>query len=263
MNDVSSDKSLPGLRLKRLWAEGHATLNGWLAAPDPTVAENMAVLGWDSLTVDLQHGMADYGDALRMFIAISTTPVVPLARIPWMEHGIVMKLLDAGAAGLICPMVNCAEDAERFVRACRYPPTGIRSFGPIRAKLHAEDANPADFDAAVVTIAMIETREAVENLDAILAVEHLDAVYVGPADLSLAFGAEPKFDQEEPVVVEAIEHIVTVTRHAGKFVGVHNATAAYAKRMVALGANFVTIGSDLRFMTGAASEAIAEFRRKD
>lgn len=257
------NEELPGLALKRRWKKGETTLNGWLASPDPVVAENMAVLGWDSLTIDLQHGMADYAQALRMFVAIDTTPVLPMARIPWMEEGIVMKLLDGGAAGLICPMVNCAEDAENFVRSCRFPPRGVRSFGPIRVKLHAGHASPADFDASVVTIAMIETREAIANLEEILAVEELDAVYIGPADLSIAFGAEPKFDQEDPNVVEAIEYIVSTTQQAGKFVGVHNATAAYAKRMVALGANFVSIASDLRFMTEAASEAIAEFREQD
>lgn len=251
---------LPGAKLKRLWREGTPTLNGWLAAPDAAVAEYMAVLGWDSLTIDMQHGLARDSQALEMLMAISTTDVVPLVRVQWLEESSVMKMLDAGAAGLICPMVNNAADAERFVRACRYPPRGIRSFGPIRVKLHSKEAGPADYNDSVISIAMIETKDAIDNLEEILAVEELDAVYIGPADLSLALGAPPKFDQEDPVVFEAIEHIIATARKMGKFVGVHNATAAYAKRMVKLGAHFVSIGSDLRFMEQAASEAVREFR---
>jgi len=251
---------LPGARLKQAWRDGRCTLNGWLAAPDPTVTENMATLDWDSLTIDLQHGMADYAQALRMMIAIQTGGAVPMVRVAWLEEGIIMKLLDAGAHGVICPMTNSPDEVARFVRACRYPPRGIRSFGPIRAKLHGGADYHQHANDAVITIAMIETTRALEQVDAILEVEDLDAVYVGPADLSLDLGEAPGFDSEVPRVIEAIEHVIARARAHDKFVGVHNGSARYALRMAEAGAHFVTVGSDLRFMTTGASAAIAEFR---
>jgi len=121
--------------LKRLWASGGAAVNGWLSIPSSFAAETMAHQGWDSLTADLQHGVLDYGTAVPLLQAVSTTPVTPLARVPWLEEGIIMKMLDAGCYGIICPMIESAADADRLVRACRYPPRGRRSFGPVRATL--------------------------------------------------------------------------------------------------------------------------------
>jgi len=247
--------------LIRDWRSGRATLNGWLAIPSLHTAEAMARQGWDSLTIDMQHGLSDYPSAAAMLAAIATTPTVPLARVPWLEEGIIMRMLDAGCHGIICPMINSRADAERFVRACRYAPTGNRSFGPIRAALvHGSDYHQTA-NAEILPIGMIETREALDHLDAILAVDELTAIYIGPADLSLALGCTPKFDQEEKPVVEAIEHIVRSAKAKGKFVGVHNATAAYAHRMVALGADFVSVSSDLRLMMAGAAAVVAEFRR--
>ena len=119
--------------LIKLLNEDRAIVNGWLAIPNSFSAEVMAHQGWDSLTVDMQHGISDYQNAVTMFQAICTTSTAPLTRVPWLEEGIVMRMLDAGAYGVICPMINKASDAERFVQACYYPPFGQRSFGPIRA----------------------------------------------------------------------------------------------------------------------------------
>lgn len=243
------------------WRAGKATLNGWLAIPEPCTAEAMAHCGWDSLTIDLQHGLIDYQRALGMLIGISTTPTVPLVRVPWLDEGIVMKMLDAGAYGIICPMINTRADAERLARACRYPPRGIRSFGPIRASLYAGDDYERRANETVLAIAMIETRDALENLEAIVGVSELSALYIGPADLSLALGMEPRFDQEEPVVLRAIERIITTARRAGKRVGVHNGTVAYAERMIALGADFVTVSSDLRLLSASAQQVVSAFRQ--
>jgi 4-hydroxy-2-oxoheptanedioate aldolase len=194
-------------------------------------------------------------------IAISTTPTVPLARVPWLEEGIVMKMLDAGAYGIICPMISTRADAERFVRACSYPPRGIRSFGPTRARLYAGEDYPRRANDAILSIAMIETREALDNLEAILGVPGLSGVYIGPADLSLSLGAEPRFDQEEPVVLGALERVIGTARRMGRRVGLHNATVAYAERMIALGADFVTVGSDLRLLTAGAQQVVSAFRQ--
>jgi len=162
-------------RIKRLWEEGKAALNGWLAIPNVFSAETMAHAGCDALTIDMQHGVVDYGPAVSMLTAISTTSVAPVVRVPWLDPGIVMKMLDAGAYGIICPMVNTRADAERFVSAMRYPPRGSRSFGPIRAVLHAGADYPQHANETVIAFAMIETRQALDNLDEILSVVGLEA----------------------------------------------------------------------------------------
>ncbi|MEA2782017.1 MAG: 4-hydroxy-2-oxoheptanedioate aldolase [Rhodospirillaceae bacterium] len=248
-------------RLKRLWASGGAAVNGWLAIPSSFSAETMAHQGWDSLTVDLQHGMIDYATGVPMLQAISTTAVTPLARVPWLEEGICMKMLDAGCYGIICPMINGGADAERFVAACRYPPRGQRSFGPIRANLYGGPDYAAKANEEIVLFAMIETRSGLDHLDEILSVPGLDAVYIGPADLSNALGCTPKFDQDEKPVVEAIEFIVRRTRERGLVAGIHNGTPRYALSMIELGFQFVTIASDARLMAAKAGEVVAETRR--
>ena len=247
--------------LKRLWAAGGAAVNGWLAIPNSFAAETMAHQGWDSLTIDLQHGINDYATVIPMLQAISTTAVTPLARLPWLEEGICMKMLDAGCYGLICPMIDSAADAARFVAACRYPPQGRRSFGPIRALLYGGADYPAKANDEIVLLAMIETRGGLASLDEILAVPGLDGVYIGPSDLSGALGCTPKLDQDEAPVVDAIAHILRRTRDRGLVAGIHNGTAAYALKMIELGFQFVTIGSDARLMAAKAGEVVGEMRR--
>jgi 4-hydroxy-2-oxoheptanedioate aldolase len=247
-------------RLRRIWRDGGAVVNGWLAIPSAFSAETMAHQGWDSLTIDLQHGVVDYQMAATMLAAISTTDVMPLVRVPWLDPGIIMKVLDAGAYGVICPMVSTREDAERLVGACRYPPEGGRSFGPIRALLYAGADYPEHANGTVLAIAMIETREALENLDDILSVPGLDAVYIGPADLALSLGRKPQFDPDDPVVVEAIDRILEAARARGLAAGLHTGTSEYALRMVEKGFRFVSIASDARLMAAAAQRVVAAMK---
>jgi len=246
--------------LRRLWAEDRATINGWCVIPSSFSAELMAHQGWDSVTVDMQHGLIDYQAAVGMLQAISTTAAVPLVRVPWNEPGIINKALDAGAYGVICPMVNTRDDAERLVAACRYPPRGSRSFGPTRALLYAGSDYPAHADRTVVVFAMIETRAALDNLDEILEVPGLDAIYVGPSDLSSALGCTPKPDQEEKPVVEAIDFILARARAHGVLAGIHNATPDYALKMIAKGYRFATVSSDARLIAAKAGEMFATLR---
>jgi 4-hydroxy-2-oxoheptanedioate aldolase len=246
--------------IRRKWAAGEAVVNGWLAIPSSFSAETMAHQGWDSLTVDLQHGVVDYQTSITLLQAVSTTATVPLARVPWLEPGIIMKMLDAGAYGIICPMVNTAEDAARFVAACRYPPDGNRSFGPIRALLYGGADYPQHANATVLTFAMIETKEALDNLDAILSVPGLDAVYIGPADLSATLGCTPKFDQDEKPVVEAIDMILKKATEKGVVAGIHNGTPGYALQMIDKGFRFVTVSTDARLMAAKAQEFLAKMR---
>lgn len=250
-------------RIRENWARGEPVVNGWLSIPNGFSAEVMSHQGWDSLTIDMQHGLIDYQVAVTMLTALSTGGTAPVVRVPWLDPGIIMKVLDAGAYGVICPMINSAEDAARFVSATRYPPLGNRSFGPIRAVLHAGSDYAANADETIVRFAMIETRQALDELDDILRVDGLDAVYVGPADLSLALGCEPGMDKEEPEVLEAIDLIAARAREHGVAAGIHNGSPEYARRMIDRGFQFVTIGSDARYMADGARAALAAVGQRD
>ena len=247
--------------LKRLWASGGAAVNGWLAIPSSFSAETMAHQGWDSLTVDLQHGVLDYGTALPLLQAISTTAVTPLARVPWLEEGIMMKMLDAGCYGIVCPMIESGADAERLVKAGRYPPRGRRSFGPVRALLYGGADYGQKANEEIVLFAMIETKAGIDNLEEILSVPGLDAIYIGPADLALALGETPQFDHQKGAAREAIEFILRKTKEHGLVAGIHNGTARYALQMIELGFQFVTIASDARHLAAKAGEVVAEMRQ--
>jgi len=172
-----------------------------------------------------------------------------------------MKILDAGAYGVICPMINTREDAETLVRICKYAPRGFRSFGPVRASLYGGADYAQHANDTLIVMPMIETAEAVKNLDDILSVPGVDAVYVGPADLSLTLGCTPKLDQTEAPVVEAQHRIVETCKKHGVVAGIHNATAAYARKMVEIGYQFVTLASDSRFMAAKAMEEVAAARK--
>jgi 4-hydroxy-2-oxoheptanedioate aldolase len=247
-------------RLRQIWKTGGAVINGWLAIPDSFSAETMAHLDWDSLTIDLQHGLVDYQTMLPMLQAISTTDTVPMVRVPWLEPSILMKALDAGAYGLICPMINTREDAQKLVDWTHYAPRGSRSFGPLRALLYAGADYPQEANDSIVTFAMIETAKALDNLDDILSVKGLDAIYIGPSDLSLALGCRPVFNDVDPKAAEAIAHILARAKAHGVIAGIHNGTPAGALAHIANGFQFVTVSSDARLMASAAQQALAQIR---
>jgi 4-hydroxy-2-oxoheptanedioate aldolase len=249
-------------KLKEIWARGDAVVNGWLSIPSAFSAEVMSHQGFDSLTIDMQHGVVDYQVAVTMLQGISTTGVVPLARVPWNDPARIMKILDAGAYGVICPMINTRAEAQALVAASKYYPAGYRSWGPVRASIYAgTDHTPKNANDTLLVIPMIETAEAVKNLDQILSVPGVDAVYVGPSDLSLTLGCTPKLDQTEAPVVEAQQRIVEACRRHRIVAGIHNATAAYAREMITAGYQFVTLASDSRFLAAKAAEEVGTVRR--
>ena len=247
-------------RLRTLWKSGGAAVNGWLTVPSSFSAETMAHQGWDTLTIDMQHGMIDDAVLVPMLQAISTTDTVPIVRVPWLEPGILMRALDAGAYGVICPMVNTREDAQKLVAYTHYPPRGTRSFGPLRAVLYAGFDYVQHANDTIVTFAMIETAEALDNLDDILSVEGLDAIYIGPSDLSLALGCRPTFDDLEPKAFEAVEHILARAKAHGVVAGIHNGTPEAALKRITKGFQFVTISSDARLMADGAQQVISAMR---
>ncbi len=247
-------------RIRTIWSQGRAVINGWLAIPSGFSAETMAHQGWDSLTIDLQHGLIDYQAAVTMLQAISTTETVPLARVPWLEPGIIMKMLDAGCYGIICPMVNTRADAESLVEACRYAPQGRRSFGPARALLYAGADYPEHANHTVLALAMIETEQALGNLDDIMSTPGLDGIYIGPSDLSLSLGCVPTLDPTEPRVTKAIEAVLAAAQKHGVVPCIHCGSTARAKQMIELGFRLVTILGDARLLAAAAKQAVDEMR---
>jgi len=248
--------------LRRLWREGRTVRNGWLAIPSILSAEVMGRAGWDSLTIDMQHGTADYADMLSMLPVIQQTGTVPMVRVPWNDPAHIMRALDAGALGVICPMIEGAEDAARFVSACLYPPKGTRSFGPIRARLAWGNGYGAAANAEILPLAMIETRGAVAALDDILAVDGLAGVYIGPADLASDHSFPPAFDRTEPEMLAIIEHIRVSAQAKGMLAGIHCGTPDYAAGMAASGFDLVTIASDARFLEAGAAAALQAFTEK-
>ena len=247
-------------RLRELWKSGTPALNGWCQLPDSISAEVMAHQGWDSVTVDLQHSAVTEVEAVTMLQAISTTDAVPMARTPWNEPGAIMRLLDAGAYGIICPMVNDRAEAEAFVAACRYPPDGIRSNGPYRALMYGGSDYQAHANAEIVTLAMIETQEAMANLDDIAATPGLDGLYIGPSDLAMAHGEAPVLDHFEGPIVPLIARIREAAHAAGKVAGLHGASAKYAIRMISEGFNLVTPTSDVRLVATGAAQMVADIK---
>lgn len=250
--------------LKSLWAAGKPTINGWCSIGNAFTAEIMAAQGFDSVTIDMQHGALDYSNLLPMFQAMRASGAVLMARVPWNEPGIIMKALDAGAYGIICPMVNSAEEAARFVSYLRYPPLGQRSFGPTRVSFAAGANYAAEANDNILAFAMIETAEGMENLDAIAATKGLDGIYVGPADLTLSLTQgrlAPGFDREEPEMIAALHCIVAACKRHGLRAALHCGTLDYAARAIGWGFDMATVGGDSRFLAAGAGAAVAGFRR--
>ena len=239
-------------KLKDLWKAGKAATNAWLTLPSSLGAEMLAHQGWDSLTIDMQHGQIDYAAMCAQLTAISTTGTVPLVRVPWNAPGDVMRALDAGAYGVICPNVDTAEDAARFVGACRYAPAGYRSVGPARAALYAGADYMVHANDTILSIVQIESALALKNVDAIARVPGLDMLYIGPSDLGLSLGREARPDQVDPVVVDAIDTILAAAKRAKLRAGIFCVTAAYAKAMIEKGFDLVTVTSDSGLLSAGA-----------
>ncbi len=249
--------------LKKLWADGQPALNGWLSIGNSFTAEIMSAQDYDSITIDMQHGALDYSASLPMLQAMRASGKTLVARVPWNDPGIIMKALDAGAYGIICPMINSCAEAEAFVSSMRYPPLGNRSFGPTRVNFAAGAGYADEANSEMLAIAMIETREAIENLQEIVTTPGLDAIYIGPADLTL--GAKqgdlpPGFDREEPEMLELIQYILNAAKGAGLRAGLHCGTPEYAARAIGWGFDLTTISGDSRLLAVAAAASIGKAR---
>lgn len=247
-------------RLREIWANGGTVVNGWLHIPSMWSAEVMAHAGWDSLTIDLQHGMHGIETAIQMLQAISTTDTVPLARVNWNEPGIIMRLLDAGAHGIICPMINTRAECEAFVGACRYPPLGYRSLGPTRANL-VMGADYAKFaNNHILTMAMVETKEAVENVDAIASVPGLDMIFVGSGDLRLSLTGTFGYESEDADIDAALAAIIAACQRHNIIAGIFVSSVEYGAKMLQRGFRFVTVKTDSSLLLDYARQIVQQTR---
>jgi 4-hydroxy-2-oxoheptanedioate aldolase len=249
--------------VKALWASGKVVINGWLAIPSGFSAEVMAQCGFDSITVDMQHGVQDYQSMVTCFQAMHGHPVTPMVRVPWNEPGIIGKALDGGAYGVICPMINTKEEAERFVASCKYPPRGTRSNGPIRAGLYGTAGGyQATANAETLCIPMLETRTAIANMEAILDVEGIAGVYVGPSDLGFSYGLVPKLDRDEPEILKIYDKLIKECDKRGIYPGIHCSGAEGAARNIKLGFKLVTLLNDCGLMATFAKMSVAQTRKE-
>ena len=247
--------------LLQLWKNDEVAINAWLTIPNAWTAEIVANTGFDACTIDLQHGLADYQTAVAMLQSINTTRAVPLVRVPWNEPILVMRMLDAGAYGIIAPMINNKSETKAFVEACKYPPIGLRSYGPIRASLTLGNDYFQHANDEVLAIAMIETKEGLENVEEIASVEGLNGFYIGTIDLSISLGLKNLGDLENQTLLSAIKKIIDTANKHGLFVGVHTKPAEETKLLQNLGVKLLTPLNDSTLLQTHAKESFQQTKK--
>ncbi len=219
--------------------------------PDAFAAELVARAGYDYVCVDGQHGLADFSEMVSIFQATGAAGATPLARVLANDAGLIGRTLDAGALGVIVPLVNNAEEATRAVAACRYPPDGSRSYGPVRASEVVGSTVPEDL-GEVLCFVMLETREGLEKVEEIAATPGLDGIYIGPADLALSLGLSPTMEITEKDHVEAVGRIQDACRRNGIATGIHCGAGGWARKHAEAGFEVVTVTMDTKLLTEAA-----------
>ena len=233
------------LRARR---EGKQTIGLWLSIPSGHTAEALAHSGFDWLCIDMQHGLIDYAASVEMMRAISTTNTIPFVRVPWNDPATIMKALDAGAYGVIVPLVNNRAEAERAVWAANYPPKGGRSSGPARVSMYAGEGYAAQSNDETAVIVMIETKEGIANIDEIASTPGVSCVYIGPSDLAYALEITPTGDNHDPKHEAACMAILEACKKAGVAPGMHTGSLEFTKKWLNAGFQMVNLGSDLGSM---------------
>ena len=246
-------------KVKKLWAEDKTALCGWVATESAVLAETLGQAGFDAVVVDLQHGAADIHNLMGFMHAISATPAVPMVRLPGNVPEIIMKSLDFGSYGLICPLINSADDAARFVDAAMYPPEGGRYFATARVVNYAGADYAKYANQEIVKLAMVETKEGLENVEEILAVEGLDGIFVGPTDLALTLGLTPGPEGSQPVLEEAIAHCLAMTQKAGKKAGIFCSGGAGSARRRDEGFDLVVATAELYILKKALQREFDDY----
>ncbi len=247
--------------LKERWKAGEVTLGAWCMMPGAMGAEVLARQGFDWILIDMQHGCLEYGDVLAMIRAVDQTPATPIVRVPWNEPSMIGRVLDAGALGVLIPMIQTAEDARKVVEAALYPPLGRRSFGPVRVGLRDGPAYFAGANERIAVVVMIETKEALEAVEEIASVPGVSALFVGPFDLSIALGLSPGDNDGKPAFDEAIQRVAAAAKRAGIATAVLSNPRVAPLRM-RQGFQMISVTTDY-ITLGAASRADLESVRKE
>jgi 4-hydroxy-2-oxoheptanedioate aldolase len=242
------------------WAAGEVALNAWSTFGGASAASILAAAGFDAVTVDLQHGEHTLEGLGEVVGEIERAGAVPFVRLGWNDPADVMRALDLGARGVICPMVDTAEDAAAFVRLCRYPPLGARSYGPVRSAFGTGREQTDAANAAILAFAQIETAAGWANIEGICATPGLDGVYVGPADLSLALGLEGFADLASRDLLEALDRVVVGASEHAVVPGIHAPSIERAVEMARRGFRFVGAAGDTELLRGGAAESIERTR---
>ncbi len=241
--------------MRDAWKRGETVFGMWAALPSFFSVELMAAPRVGYICVDQQHGLIEYADALPMYAAAEARGVTPITRVPANQPWMIGKNLDAGAQGVV-PMVSTRAEAEAAVMACRYPPHGVRSFGPIRAAVVSARRDAESLGNSVICFVMVETREGLENIDAIASTPGLDGIYIGPADLALGMGLPPDLDKTEPEHVAAVQKILESCKRHGIVAGIQCASGVSGRRYAGQGFGLVTVGKDTALLQAAAKNEI-------
>lgn len=246
------------MRLREIARPGApGAVGAWCRIPSPLTVELMARSGFDWACIDLQHGAGGEHDLSSLLLAIDACGLPSLVRVGWNDPTRIMRALDAGAEGVIVPMVNNAEHARRAADAAHYAPVGYRSWGPLRSNRHGAALTAQSVNEAVLCLAMIETSEAVRNIDEILAVEGIDGAYIGPTDLAVSEGFGPRD-------VRSVEPLIAGVRRtceeAGVVVGIHTSGADAARTRLAEGYQLIAVANDASMLGAAAAGAAAAVR---
>ncbi len=241
---------------------GEATIGALMGLGSPNVAELLAHSGYDWLAVETEHNALDYAEVEHMLMAMNGTETIPIVRLPSDDPLGIQRALDIGAMGVLVPMIRTAEQARAIVSATRYPPHGTRGFGPMRASHYAmdyEDYLTRSNDHILVAL-MLETAEAMDNLEEITEVPGVDALYMGLWDLSLSYGLNP-LRMPFPELEAAIERALDIGRRNNVAIGIGTGTPADLRQRLEQGFRFLVYGTDYLMLSGAAGQGIAEFRK--
>lgn len=248
-------------KIKEKWAKAEVVTNAWISIPNAWTAEVMANAGFDVMTIDAQHGLAtDLSTMLPMLQAITSTGTTPFVRLPDNDPAYIMRMLDAGVAGLICPMLDTAEETAAFVRAAKYFPKGNRSIGPTRANVIFGEDYLTKANNFTALLAMIETPAALKNIEEIAKVPDLDGFYVGPWDLSMSLGYKNLADFKDPIFLKILKNIVSVANDHKLITGIHAGSPENGKFFTDLGYKFVTIINDTSALKAIANSVLQEFK---
>ena len=247
---------------KRLLKAGKPAIGTWLNLPCVNSAEVMAHAGWDWVTVDAEHGPMTIEMMNNMFTAIGTTQAMPMCRIPENDPVWIKQILDAGAMGIVVPMVCSAEEAANAVKYAKYAPEGIRSAGGGRWRFWAGDDYPMHANDEILVVVMIEHIEAVQRVEEILSVPGVDACFIGPNDLAWSMGLGKGLGAKDPSHGEAINKVLAGAKKVGVPAGIHCRSVEEVWQRAEQGFQFLACTSDLNFMFGAATQGVKQIREK-